>query len=146
MSLGQDLKSALDGAHNGTAIVDLDGAHAEVDVEEVDRLAARVRGVRVHRAQDFDLAREAPDLAGRVRSLGEDLVPVEVSPVLGGAVLRTKPEHLRNHEFYELELHGNRDLELRRMRAEPGKDRQAVDFVLTRDQLGRLIDELDGSR
>ncbi len=146
MSLGQAVQGALDAASEGVAIADVGGAHAEVDLEEVDRLAARVRGVRVRRAGDFDLTNEASDLAGRVRSLGEDLVPVEVSPVLGGAVLRTKPEHLRNHEFYELELHGNRDLELRRMRAEPGRDRQAVDFTLTRDQLGRLVDELDGSR
>jgi len=146
VSLGRALKEALDATNDGVVVVDREGARAEVDVVEVDRLATRVRAVRVHRGVEFDLVAEAPKLAGRVRSLGEDLIPVEVAPTLGGAVLRTKPEHLRDGEFYELEMTGDRDLELRRVRAEPGRDRQPLDFTLTRDQLERLVDELEGSR
>lgn len=133
------LDDALDGAREGTVRAAEGGVEVEVDVLDVDRLGVKCSRLRVHRAGPLDVAEVAEGLPDRVRALGEALVPVEVDPGLGGAVLRSEPE---DHEFYELGVQASGDLELRRWKGGPGVDREPADFTLTRKQLGRLVDEL----
>jgi hypothetical protein len=108
----------------------------------VDRLGVRVRGVRVDRDADQDVTERARVLPDRLRTLPDRVEPVEVAPSLGGAVLRTRPEDLRGGEYFEVEV-GRRSTEVRRVRVVDG-ERQPSDFTLTREQLGRLLDELEG--
>lgn len=143
MSLGDALDRAIDAAKGpGTVHAEADGASAEADVVDADRLGVRCSRVKVTRAAPFDVGTEAAGLPEKIRALPERLVPVEVDPALGGAILRTRPEDLEGGEFFELELRRARDLELRRLKGGPGLDRAPADFTLTRRQLGRLVDDL----
>ncbi len=145
MSLRDRLDEALDRriGQAGEVAIEADGRRAEVAVTDVDRLGVRVRGVKVHRAHDREVQAEAAALPERLRAIPEPLGPVEVDPALGGATLRTKPGALRDREFFEVEVRGTRDVEVRRYRAEVG-DRKPIDWTMTREQLGRLLDQLDG--
>lgn len=144
------LDDALDGLGGaGTAGVPRDGGSAEVDAVEVDRLGVRVRRVRVERTEPWDVRGRAEALPDRLRSLPERVEPQEVAPELGGAILRTRPADLRpspgpggRTEYFEVEV-GERSAEVRRVRVQDG-ERSPSDFTLTREQLGRLLDELDG--
>lgn len=138
--LAKALDDALDKATGAGAVqAEADGCTVDVDVVDVDRLGVRCSRLRVHRAGPLDVLDVAADLPDRVRALGDALVPVEVDPGLGGAILRTVPE---DNEFYELGAHASGDLELKRWKGGPGLDREPTDFTLTRKQLGRLVDEL----
>ncbi|MDP2307629.1 MAG: hypothetical protein Q8P18_16520 [Pseudomonadota bacterium] len=124
----------------GSVEVDIDGVHAEVDVVEVDRLGVSVRGVRVREATAR--TRGGGDVVGHARRLpealgvlGEKVVPVEVDPTLGGAVLRSKP---RRQEYFEVRSDG-REVSVEKLRRGP-EGRARVPFTLTREQLGRLVD------
>lgn len=145
MSWERRLHRALD-AHPdapGTARVDGDGgAWAEVDVVRVDRIGVRVREVRVGHPPR-DVAEEADRLAGALRDLPDRLAPVEVDRALGGAVLRTRPEDLRRREFFEATITPEQTT-IRRARA--GDDgREPAEFDLTREQLGRIVETIDGT-
>ena len=118
------------------------GAQVTVKAEAVGPIGVRVRKVRLQRVAPVDLVRECEALPERLRALGERVVPVEVSPVLGGGVLRSHPEDMRQREFYQVEV-GPDSAELSRQRIQE-EGREEVDFDLTREQLRRLVDELDG--
>lgn len=132
---------ALEGAGEARATTP-SGAEVAVEAEAVGPIGVRVRKVRLQRAAPVDLQRECEELPERLRALGERVVPVEVSPVLGGGVLRTRPEDMRSREFYQVEV-GPDSAELSRQRIYD-EGREEVDFDLTRDQLRRLVDELEG--
>lgn len=149
MSLGRAVNDALnalpvggDPQADGTVHAEADGATADVDVVEVDKLGVRLRNLRVRRADPYDLAEEAKELPDRMRSLPERIEPVEVDPGLGGAILRTAPDEITDDEFFELGLDG-RDLDLKRVKGGPGQDREPVDWTMTRRQLEKLIDEME---
>ena len=127
---------ALDGP--GTIDVPTDGGRAEVDVAEVDRLGVRVRRVKVERERR-DIAEEAHALPDRLRALPDRVAPSEVSPELGGAILRTVPEEVRDR-YFEVDVRPGHT-EVRRVRVDEG-ERSSDDFVLTREQLEKLVDEL----
>jgi hypothetical protein len=141
----RQLDRALDALPEGggTVTVDRSGASAEVDVTDVDRLGVRIREVRVHRERAVDVEAEARALPDRVRSLPERIVPVEVDPSLGGARLRTRPEELREREYFEVDV-APRDTTVRRTRIEEDGSRSPSDWTMTRDQLDRLIGETSG--
>ena len=107
-----------------------------------DRLGVRVSRVRVHKGHAVDVTREAQDLPRRLRALPERLVPVEIDAAHGGAVLRTAVDEMRRREFFEVQVAGSQDLDVRRYRVDEQGDRQAIDWTMSREQLGRLIDEL----
>lgn len=140
-----DALDAVDGS--GTAEVQRNGGKAEVEVEDVDRLGVRVRRVRVERDEDWDVRERAEALPERMRSLPEKVEAQEVAPELGGAVLRTDPEAFDGERYFEVEV-GKRDAEVRRVRVGAGeageRTRDGDDWTMTREQLGRLLDELDG--
>lgn len=132
-----DALDALDGP--GIARVPREQGQAEVDVIEVDRLGVRVRSVKVEREQR-DLAEEALALPDRLRALPERVVPCEIAPTLGGATLRTDPEEMIRGRYFEVQVTPGSS-EVRRVRVEDG-ERHPDDFVLTREQLGNLVDQL----
>ncbi len=132
---------ALEGAGEARA-TGPSGSQVTVEAEAVGPIGVRVRKVRLQRVSPVDLQRECEELPERLRALGERVVPVEVSPVLGGGVLRSHPDDMRQREFYEVEV-GSDATELRRQRIH-AEGREEVDFDLTREQLRRLVDELEG--
>lgn len=144
MGLGRAIDDALEksGGASGTIGASADGAQAEVDVIETDKLGVRVAGVRVRRAGDHDVEETARELPDRLRALPERVEPVEVSPGLGGAILRTSPDEMQEDEFFEIGVNGPRDIDLKRYKVEGG-ERRPADWTMTRRQLGRLLDELE---
>lgn len=127
---------ALDGP--GTIDIPTDKGRAEVDVVEADRLGVRVSRVKVERSER-DVAQEAHALPGRLRSLPDRVEPSEVAPGLGGAILRTVPEEVRGR-YFEVDVRPHHT-EVRRVKVTDG-ERDGDDFVLTREQLEQLVDEL----
>jgi hypothetical protein len=127
----------------GRVVAASDGRSVEVDVIDVDRLGARVRGVHVVRSAPFDLERlveEAPDV---LRDLPERVIPVEVDPTLGGATLRSRPAEVRDHTYTDVEIRGSEARVFRHRRVR-GTDPEPADWTLTREQLGRVVDALAG--
>lgn len=140
MSLARRLDRDITGA--GTVRVEADGSRVEAEVTEAGPVGVRLRRLRVEHDAPRDLLEEAETLPKRTRALGERLVPVEVDPRLGGGVLRTDLEDMRGREFFELSL-GPGHVEVGRQRVvEDG--REEVDFALTREQLERLVEGLQG--
>lgn len=121
----------------GVVQADVGGVHAEVDVVEVDRLGVSVRGVTVRTPTKGDVAGHAARLPGALGALTERVRPVEVDPTLGGAVLRSKP---RRQEYFEVRSDG-REVSVEKLRRGPD-GRTRVPFVLTREQLGRLVEDV----
>ena len=80
-------------------------------------------------------------IAHNVRELGGRLVPVEVDERLGGGSLRTRTRDLRGGRFYEVELDGaGATVDRYKVGEDGGRERQP--YTLTREQLGRLVDDL----
>lgn len=144
MSWRTSLDHALDDAPQGKVRVHKGKAWADVDVEKADAIGVRIGGVRVHRARDRDIAAEAERLAHDLRSVPDPVVPVEVDPALGGAVLRSRPDRMRDREFYEVQVDGTRETAVRKVRVGADGDRQDAPWDVTREQLGHLLDELEG--
>jgi hypothetical protein len=143
VTLGRALDKALGKkGKTGEVVVKKGGAEAVVDVADADRLGITVKRVKVSHGKDRDVAEEAAALPERLKALPEPVEPVEVDPGLGGAILRTGREKMRNREFFQVDV-GKRDVEVRRYRVERD-GRREVDFTMTRDKLGELIDELEG--
>ena len=132
---------ALDGVA-GQVKADVPGGQAVVDVVAVDGLGVKVREVKVARSKPFDLATECAALPDRVRSLPHRIQPIEVDPILGGGLLRSRPDEMRKREFYQVDLVGQKEVGVRRYRVAKSGDREQLDFTLTREQLGDLIDEI----
>ncbi len=118
------------------------GAEAEARVVDSDRLGVRVGRLRVRKAERFDVAGEVAALPDRLRSLPEKLRAIEVDNRDGRAVLRTRAEEMRKREFFEVQIDGGRDLDVRRFRVDDQGDRRAIDWTMSREQFGRMLDEL----
>lgn len=144
MSWRTRMDEALDG--QGPGIVQVDGergGRAEVDIRGIDRIGVRVGGVRMTHGHDRDPTSEIDRLTRDLRSLPDRVQPFEVSPDLGGGNLRSRPEEMRNREFFEVEVRG-REVDVRKHRVGSDGTREPVEWDFTREQLGRLLDELDG--
>lgn len=138
MSLSKTLDNAL---QKGVIKVEHRGGKASVDVVAVGPVGVRVRAIAIDRARDVPVSQAAEELVEQLaRVLPERIEAVEVDPGLGGAVLRTKPSEMRDGEFVEVEVRGSRSVRVRRWRVDG--ERVPVDWAMTRDQLGRLVDEL----
>ena len=138
MSLAKTLDEAL---KRGVIKVTHAGGQASVDVVAVGPVGVRVRSIAIDRARDVAIPTAAQELVEQLgRVLPERIEAVEVDPGLGGAVLRTKPSEMRDGEFVEVEVRGSRSVRVRRWRVDT--ERVPVDWAMTREQLGRLVDEL----
>lgn len=142
MTLSRAIAEALDKKPEGTVTAEHGGAKAHVDVVASGPVGVRVRGVKIERGRDVPVEQAAAELPRQLAGvLPERVEAVEVDPGLGGAVLRTKPEEMREREFVEVEIKGTRHVDIRRY-AVGEEGREPRDFALTRDALGRLVDEL----
>lgn len=141
MSLRDALKDALDKGDTGTVEVEADGHTAEVDVVDVDRIGVQVNGVRVRRRDAYDIEVVGETWPDKLRDLPDRVQPVEVDSRLGGASLRSRPEEMRDDTFVEVEVRGS-EASVQRLKKQPGGGREVVDWTTTRDQLGRLLDDL----
>lgn len=140
MPLRDALEDALDNASAGDTVeVEAGEARARVDVVDVDRLGVKVRGIRVTRDRDVPLEQLADELPDRVRSLPQRVEPVEVDAGLGGGIFRT-PVDDRKQDYFQIDVRG-RDADVEHYVVEDG-ERRATDFTITREGLGRLVDEL----
>jgi hypothetical protein len=141
MSLRDALREALDDGKTGKVEVEAGGSSAEVDVVDVDRIGVQVRGVRVRREQAYDVEGVAERWPKELRDLPDRVQPVEVDARLGGASLRSRPDEMRDDSFVEVDVRGS-EASVHKLRKKPGGGREAVDWTMTRDQLGRLLDDL----
>lgn len=140
----RSLDDALDALGPDGGAAEFTGTHgvAEVDVVEVDRLGVRVRGITARPHAPRDVVEQAHAMPERLRRLGERVEPVEVDPHLRGAILRTRPDQVER-EFHEVEVRPEQ-VEVRRFRVGEGGARARVDWVMTRDGLKRLLDDVTG--
>ncbi len=143
MSLGEVLEQALAPSTVGPVEVTRERESATVEAVEVGPLGVRVRSVQVVRGGPLDVVAEADALCDRLRVLSEPVDVIEADAGLGGAVLRSQPSSHRRREFWEVELVPTRTT-LRKHRVGDEGLREPVDFVLTREQLRALVDELHG--
>jgi len=140
MSNHEELDDALNAVSGeGRATIDREGVQTHVDVSEVGPIGVRIRGISVGHAA-ADIEKRANELPERLRALPERVAPVEIDAGLGGAVLRTKPEDMRDRKFFEVEIRPDRT-DIRRYKVEE-EGREVEAFPMTRDQLRRLIDEV----
>lgn len=146
MSWTRPMDDALDATAEPTTVrIDgPEGAHAEVEVRRAGPIGVRVGRVRVRHGADRDVAAEAERLEREVRALPERLTPTEVDPRLGGAILRSRSSRPKARDFWEVRVDGPREVEVRRYALDARGDREPADFDLTREQLGRLLGELEG--
>jgi len=112
---------------------------ADIETRQVGPVGVVIERLRVE-GRHGDLAERASAVAEGLRPQGERLLPVEVDPGLGGAVLRTRPEDMQRGHFYEVGLDAT-GAELSRHRRTPG-GRVREPFALTREELGRIVEGL----
>ena len=143
MSLKDALNDKLDlpGVDTGPVEVESSTGKAEVDLVEVGPIGARVKHVKVSVPDAAPLQTQASGICERLRGLGERLVPVEVDERLGGGVLRSAPGEMHGRRYYEVGLDGD-SATIERYRALDDGGREQEDFTVTRDQLGRMVDDL----
>jgi hypothetical protein len=134
-------KLQLPGVKPGPIEVESEDGLAQVDLVAGDGIGVRVNRVRISVPDAAPLADQADQICGRVRALGERIVPLEVEPRLSGGVLRSAPADMRNREYYEVGLDGSgATVERFRANADVGRERQS--FSLTHDQLEELVSDL----
>lgn len=115
----------------------------EAELLDCERIGATVDRLRVRRDQPGDVDAQAGAIAGRLHGLGERVQPVEVEPVLGGAVLRTLPEDMVEGRFYEISVGDEgRQAELERWKVGEQGQRVREPFTVTRGKLGDVVDGL----
>lgn len=144
MSLRKAMTDALDVHTGGDGTIDADDelGSASVEVTDVGKIGVRIKRIRVDKKAPIDLKEAAIKIPEGLRSLGEPLKPVEVAPNLGGARFRTSPEEMREGEYFELEITQSGKSDLTRTKVDGEGNREEVDWAMTRDNLGRLLDEL----
>ncbi|MCK6506585.1 hypothetical protein L6R53_24965 [Myxococcota bacterium] len=142
-ALRERLDQALDqaGALDRPGVVQVDGAgyQAEIEARRIESIGVVVERLRVSGAAGT-VAERAAAVAEGLRPQGERLVPVEVDPTLGGAVLRTRPEDMQRGRFYQVEL-DPAGATVQRVRRAP-EGRVVEPFAITRDELERMIEGL----
>lgn len=144
MSLREAMQDALD-KHDGDGPVQADAksASVEIDATDIGPIGVRVRQIRV-KTDPLEITDAARALPERLRALGEPVVPVEVAPKLGGTTLRTAPDDMRSGEFFDVDVKADGRHTISRHRVtEDG--RKPIEWAMTRDQLGRLLDDLTES-
>lgn len=143
MSLSDVLGDKLDlpGVKTGPIDVEADTGRVQVDLADADRLGASIDRLRVSVPSAVPLADQATRICRQVRHLPERLVPVEVDERLGGGVLRSDPADMRGKRYFEVGLDGS-SATVERFKASPGGGREREPFTVTREQLGRLVDDL----
>jgi len=136
------LDEALDADRDEGVPADVqgDGWRARIHTRQVGPIGVVVDRLRVQGSKG-DIAGRAEALADGLHPLGEPLDAVEVAPELGGAVLRTAPDRMRGGRFFEVDV-GEDSVDVRRLRRKPEGGRVEEGFAVTRDELGRIVDDI----
>ena len=144
MSIWKKCEEAFDQHEEGQEEVRVEDGELEASfqVTAVGPVGVRLTELEIRPPERLDVAEEAERLGRAVRSLGAELIPIEVDPGLGGAILRTRPDEKRPDEFFELDCERRGKTRLRRLRSMEEGGREPVDFSMTREQLGRLVEEV----
>lgn len=143
MSLSDALgdKLNLPGIRTGPVEVEANEGRVQLDLADADRLGAKIDRLRVSVPSAAPLGQQAERICRRVRTLPERLVPIEIDDRLGGGILRSTADEMRNKRYFEVGLDGD-GATLERFKARPEGGRERQPFTLTREQLGRLVDDL----
>lgn len=134
-------------------IVGFAGPHdvqIQVELTAVDALACSLREVRFQSARLAGRTRSrleawAAALGRQVAYLLEPIGPVEFDGDAGAVLLRSTPPYRGDQaiSYYEVLLHPSGLLSLKRFRAPiSGGQREVVDMCLTREVLGRLLNDV----
>lgn len=137
--LGESVGRSVTGP--GPVRVEHDDGVVEVDVVEAGPVGVVIDRLRVRPRDPAPLGARSRALASGLRLGGERLVEVEVDEALGGATLRTDPADMQGGRFFEVELDAE-GAEVRRHRVGDDGARAAAPFAVTRDALGRAIDQM----
>lgn len=142
-TIEERLRQALDAAASGSGgpvAVEGEGWTAQVQTEQVGPVGVVVDHLRVQ-GRPGDVAERAEAVVEALRPGGERLRAVEVDRGLGGAVLRTRERDMRGGRYFEVEL-GPEEAVVRRHRVRKGEGRTAEPYALTREELGRIVEDL----
>ncbi len=145
-----DWKHPGDGRHTFAVLDPHTGVTVHLAVEHLERLSCQLWEARITRpagavAQGPSLADWAAHVAAEATGLLEPLKVVEVDDVHGHALLRSdEPAEKQDDLFYyELLLQQSGAAFVRRYRGsrQPTK-REQVSFILTREALGKLVEDI----
>ena len=140
-TLSEVLDTAITDRGEETSLTATAGdAKATVEVRDADRIGVVLEKLRVETGPG-DLNHRIEALAEKLRPTGERLIPIEVAPQLGEAVLRTRPEDMRGRRFYQVDVDLN-GAEISRYQVDKSGKRTAIQAPMTRDQLTELVDGL----
>ncbi len=153
-SLGRDLVDALRGGATGEVCVERGGIKARAQVRGAGLYGADLDGLTVETEPRAEADRGARTravvhgIAERVGYLAEPLEALELSPEHGRGQLRTRREHVRGGEFYEVDVAGGDRVDVHRVRYDRARQEHhqqphnAGHGVLRRlvDDLAELID------
>lgn len=148
-SLGSDLIERLDAVTVPDVEIRGTALRARLRTADSDRLGIMVIAV------EFDslsgaipaaaLRERLLRLTERIDYLSEPLQLVEHDPARTGALLRSAEVRQvgSDREYFEMRVEMNRDTAFSRLRQPPGgSDRTQVPFLMTRETLARLVDDL----
>ncbi len=149
--IGRKLIDALKnstGAGKREVEVDHEGATARAKIEGSGPYGSSIDELTVVRPgqKDGDIERQADDLVDRLSYLPERIRKHEIAPGLGGGVLRSVPEDMREREYQEIELQGGEEARVRRYRYDKDAgERRAIPQNYAHETLERLTDDLAGT-
>jgi len=156
MNLANSLQQKLDSwSHSGDgvqslAFLDESGVGVRLDFLHLERLSCEAYELAVTRsaesmAKGLHLEGWARRIADEATGLLEPLKLIEVDALRGEALLRSDSPAQRADErfYYEVLLEGRGSAILRRYRsATESRKREQVSFVVTREALGKLVEDL----
>lgn len=146
--IGKKLVDALKnstGSGRREVEVDHDGTTARARIEGSGPYGSAIDELTVVRPGegDGDLERQADDLVDRLSYMPERVRKHEIAPALGGGILRSEPDEMRNREYQEIGLQGGHEARVRRYRYDPeAGERRAIPQNYAHDTLERLTDDL----
>jgi len=128
--------------------VDIVDSQVEIhaDICEVDRFGCQIESLHLHRlgVPDENLSTRAHQLTEHATYLFENLNLVECEPERERAVVRSAT--VQNAEgsvgYYEADMHGDEVDFARFVRNRRGHRRERIPFILTKEAMARLVDDL----
>lgn len=148
-TLGKKLIDALKnstGSGKRDIEVDHGGASAQARVRGSGPYGSSIDGLTVAVPDgdgDADIERQADDLIDRLSYLPERIKKHEIAPGLGGGVLRSEPDDMREREYQEIKLNGGREADIRRYKYDSQeRERHEIPQNYAHETLERLTDDL----
>ncbi len=150
--LGKKLIDALknsSGSGRREIEVDHEGASARAKVRGSGPYGSSIEGLSVQvpdGGEEADIGRQADALVDRLSYLPERIKKHEIAPGLGGGVLRSEPEDMREREYQEIKLNGGKEADVRRYKYDKKKrERREIPQNYAHETLERLTDDLAGT-